>query len=135
MKITTINVFLWCHVRHLNLEVVKLSRITKKDSEIAEGLNYNGIEFPVSKRDYCKISVMNGININVFCYENKVVFPVYLSDRCYNNVLGLLLISNGFTNHYVYIKDFNRLMYNKTGNKNKKYFVNVVYSVLVVKKC
>ena len=60
--------FLWCHVRHLNCKGVKLSRITKKDKEIAESLNYSGVNFPVSKNDYDKISVMNGININVFCY-------------------------------------------------------------------
>ena len=33
-----------------------------------------------------------------------------------------MLISSGFTSHYVYIKDANRLMFNKTKNKNKNYF-------------
>ena len=33
-----------------------------------------------------------------------------------------MLISNDFTNHYVYIKDFNRLTFNKTRHKGKKYF-------------
>ena len=32
------------------------------------------------------------------------------------------MISNEFTGHYVYIKDFNRLMANKTKHKSKKYF-------------
>ena len=45
-----------------------------------------------------------------------------MSDQCFNDIMDLLLISNGFTNHYVYIKDFNRLMFNKTKNRNKKYF-------------
>ena len=36
--------------------------------------------------------------------------------------MDLLLISNRFTSRFVYIKDFNRLMFNKTKNKNKKYF-------------
>ena len=58
--------FLWCHVRHLNCEYLKLSRITKKDRMIAESLNYSGIDFPFSKEDYDKISVMNKINVNVF---------------------------------------------------------------------
>ena len=65
---------------------------------------------------------MNEININVFCYENKVVNPVYLSDQKFTISMDLLLISNGFVSHYVYIKDFNRLMFNETKNKNKKYF-------------
>ena len=114
--------FLWCHVRLLNCNGVKLCRITKKDTEIANSLNYSGVEFPVSKKDYCKIEVLNKMCINVSCYENRVVYPVYVSDECFNNVLHLLLISNGFTHHYVYIKDFNRLMFSKTKNKNKTYF-------------
>ena len=60
---------------------------------------------------------MNGININLFCYENKFVFPVYFSDQSFNSVLVLLLIGD----HYVYIKHFNRLMFNKNKCKNKKW--------------
>ena len=60
---------------------------------------------------------MNKICVYVFCYENKMVYPVNLSNQFFNDVLDLLLISNDFTNHYVYIKDFNRLMFNKTRNK------------------
>ena len=79
--------FLWCHVRHLNLvDGVKLCRITKKDRVIAENLNYSGVDFPVSKKDYDKISELNKININVFCYENKVVYPVYLSNQSFNDI-------------------------------------------------
>ena len=61
--------FLWCHVRHLNCVDKNLGRITKKDWEIAKELNYSGVDFPVSKKDYSKIEVLNKININVFCYE------------------------------------------------------------------
>ena len=32
------------------------------------------------------------------------------------------MISNKFVSHYVFIRDFNRLTFNKTKNKNKKYF-------------
>ena len=95
-----------------------MCRITKKDRKIAEGLNYSVVNFPVSKKNYCKILVMNKINISVFCYENKVVYPVYFSDQSFNDVLDLLLISN----HYVCVKDFNRLMFNKKKCKNKKWF-------------
>ena len=110
--------FLWCHVRHLNYKGVKLSRITKTDREIAKGLNYSGVDFPVSKKDYDKISVMNKININAFRYEDKVVYPVYLSNQSFNDCLDFFLISN----QYVYIKDFNKLMFNKNKCKNKKWF-------------
>ena len=38
--------------------------------------------------------------------------------------MDLLLVSDKNVLHYVYIKDFNRFMCNKTINKNKKYFWN-----------
>ena len=61
---------------------------------------------------------MNEININVFPFEDKIIYPIYLSDQSFNDVLDLLLINN----QYVLIKDFNRLMLNKTKSKNKKWF-------------
>ena len=64
---------------------------------------------------------MNKINIDVFSYENKIIYPVYLSDQSFIDVLDLLLINN----HYVLIKDFNRLMFNKNKSKNKKWFCKI----------
>ena len=58
----------------------------------------------------------------MFCYENKEVYPAYLSDQKFDDCLDLLLTSNKFTSHYVYIRDFNRLMFNKTRHKSRKYF-------------
>ena len=66
--------------------------------------------------------MQNKIYINKFCYENKVVYPVYLSDQIFSNSMDLLLISDKFKSHYVYIKDFDRYMFNKTKYKGKKYF-------------
>ena len=39
--------------------------------------NYNEIQFPVEEKDFKKIEVQNSICINVFCYENEMVF-IYL---------------------------------------------------------
>ena len=39
--------------------------------------------------------------------------------------MDLLPISNRFVSHYVYIIDFNRLLFNKTKHKGKNTFVNV----------
>ena len=36
--------------------------------------------------------------------------------------MNLLLITDENKSHYVYVKDFNRVMCNETKNKNKKYF-------------
>ena len=38
------------------------------------------------------------------------------------NAMMIVQIVHIFTSHYVYIKDFKILMFNKTKNKNKKYF-------------
>ena len=38
------------------------------------------IKFSVSKKDHCAIERQNNICFNVFCYENNLAYPVYLSD-------------------------------------------------------
>ena len=83
------------------------------------------INFPISKKDYCKIEEQNKTCINVFCYENEVVYPVYLSDQKFRDSMDLSLISDNFKCHYVYIKDFERFMFNKTKYKSKKYFCKI----------
>ena len=38
-----------------------LQRIAKGDKEIVSKLNYEGISFPVSEKDYCKIEKQNSV--------------------------------------------------------------------------
>ena len=114
--------FLWCHIRHLNPLKIHPERITKEDKNMINHLDYEGIEFPVSKKDFCRIERQNNICINVFCYENNLTYPVHVSDQKFHNSMDLLLMTDGNESHYVYIKDFNRFKCNKTKSKNKKYF-------------
>ena len=86
--------FLWCHVRHLNLVESNPQRITKKDKEIVSKLDYEEIKFPVSKKDYCNVEKQINICIIMFCYENKLIYPVYLSDQKLRDSMDLLLISD-----------------------------------------
>ena len=72
-------------------------------------------------RDYEIIEERFNINVNVFGYENRV-FPLYVSKKCDEQVLNVLLISNEEKSHYVFIKDFNRLMYSKAKHKDRKHF-------------
>ena len=58
----------------------------------------------------------------MFCYENRIIYPLYISCKTFGDCMDLLLIFDENKLHYVYIKDFNRLMFNKTKNKSKKYF-------------
>ena len=114
--------FLWCHVRHLNPVERNPQRITIKDRELVNKLSYERINFPVSRKDYCKVEIKNNICINVFCYGNNLTYPVYLSNQKFNDNMDLLLISNELKSHYVYIKNFDKFMFNKIKNRNKKYF-------------
>ena len=114
--------FLWCHVRHINLLNKHPERILKNDKKIAEKLNYDGIEFPVQEKDFNKIEIKNNICINVFGYENRLVFPIYISDQKFEDSMDLLLLIDDDKSHYVYIKDFDRFMFHKTKNKNRKWF-------------
>ena len=63
--------FLWCHIRYLNCNGKKLSRITKKDKEISKRLNYDRIKFPISKKEFLKISLMNKIKSMFFLMKTK----------------------------------------------------------------
>ena len=108
--------FLWCHVRHINPLKEHPERITKIDREIACNLNYDRTEFPVEEKDFKNIEVQNNICINVFCYENEKVFPIYVSDNKFEDSMDLLLLINDNKSHYVYIKDFNTFMFHKTKN-------------------
>ena len=74
---------------------------------LANNLKYQDIKFPVSKKDYKKIEQKNNICINVFCYENDLVYPVHISKQKFEDCMNFLLISNENKSHYVYIKDFN----------------------------
>ena len=58
----------------------------------------------------------------MFCYDNKLTYPVYSSDQKFEVCMDLLLMSVECKSHYVYIKDFDRFMFSKTENKSKKCF-------------
>ena len=107
--------------------------MTQTDKELANDLDYDGIKFPVDKEDFSKIETKSNICINLYCYENKLVFPIHISDQKFENSIDLLLVVDENKSHYVYIKDLDRFMFQRTKNKNKKYFCKSCLSVLVTK--
>ena len=114
--------FRWCHIRHLNPQDKNPQRIKKSDKEYINKLDYSRIEFPVTTKQYNKIEKQNEININVFGYENKQPYPIYVSKEKYEDCINLLLITEEKNKHYVLIEDFNRFMYNQTKHKESKHF-------------
>ena len=114
--------FRWCHIRYLNPQEKDPQRIKKIDKEYINQLDYSNIEFPVKINQYNKIEKQNEININVFGYENKQPYPIYISKEKYEKHLELLLITEDENKHYVLIKDFNRFMFNQTKHEHRKHF-------------
>ena len=104
------------HVRHperitkidkkLVKHITNPEKITEKDKELISDLDYDEIEFPMQEKDFSKIEVKNNICINVFGYENELVFPIYVSDQKCEDSIDLLLLIDDDRSHYVHIKDF-----------------------------
>ena len=129
--------FLWCLVRHLNPIKVHPERITQSDREFAKNLDFNGITFPVTVKQISQIERQNKIKINVFGY-NRSVFPIRITKEKYDDQIDLLYIEREVyinkiegnvvkfvrvqKQHYVYIKDFNSLMYQFNNHKERKHF-------------
>ena len=114
--------FRWCHIRHLNPQDKDPQRIKKTDKAFVNNLNYQGIEFPVTIKQYNKIEQQNKIRINVFGYEEKQKYPIYVSKEKYEDCMNLLLITENENKHYVLIKYFNKYMYDITKHKERKHF-------------
>ena len=78
------------------------------------------LNFLCQKEIFSKIETKSNICVNLFCYGNKLTFPIYISDQNFENSMDLLLIIDENKSDYVYIKYFDRFMFHKS--KNKKYF-------------
>ena len=76
----------------------------------------------MQENDFNKIEVKNNICINVFGYENGLVFAIHVSGQKFKDSMHLLLLIDDNKSHYVYIKDFDRSMFHRTRNKNKIWF-------------
>ena len=114
--------FIWCHIRHLNPQEKDPQRIKKEDKKMINELNYEGIEFLVSKKHYNKVEKQNSIRINVFGYENGQPFPIHISKETFEDQMNLLLITKDEKKHYVLIKGCNTFMYNQSKHKERKHF-------------
>ena len=54
---------------------------------------------------------MNYIRFNVFDVDDKQsIYPLFISKKICDRTCDLLLIENDNKNHYVWIKDLNKLM-------------------------
>ena len=113
--------FKWSVVRALNPVDVHPERITKELKDQSERLDWSGLKFPVKLDQIVIFEKFNpSISINVFGFEDRVVYPLRLSkrkserserERSENEqTINLLLISDGEKQHYCLIKSLSRLL-------------------------
>ena len=67
-------------------------RFIREDKKLVNNLNCDGVGFPVREKDFSKIKKKNNICINVFCYEDKLTFQIYVSDQKFENSMDLLVV-------------------------------------------
>ena len=80
----------------------------------------------MQEKDFCKIEVKNNICINVFGYEDELVFPIYVSNQKLKDSIDLLILNDDDDkSHYVYIDHFDDLCVTKQKIKTKNGSVNV----------
>ena len=89
----------------------------------------------MKEKDFDKIETKNNICINVFGYENGLVFPIYVASQKFKDSMDFLLLIDSDKSHYVYIKDCDRFMLTKIKIKTRNGSARVVCSVLVAKMC
>ena len=73
-----------------------------------------GLGFLCEKNNFTRLKQETNIWITVYCYKNKLVFPIYVSDQEFENSMDLLFVTDENKSHYAYIKDFDILMFYKT---------------------
>ena len=73
------NCFLCCHIRHLNPLKMHPERIKKADKNVVNDIDYEGIEFPISKKILARLK-RRRIFALMSCYANNMVYPVYVSN-------------------------------------------------------
>ncbi|KAK3107369.1 hypothetical protein FSP39_012926 [Pinctada imbricata] len=114
--------FLWsilaaCHPAPHNAE--RLNHYTAFKSEF----NMSGIAYPVTINSIPKFEKQNGISVNVFGFEDKQVFPLYVTKMDISRLsVDLLYIRDGEKTHYCMIKDLDKFSTKTKKAKIKHYF-------------
>ena len=84
----------------------------------------SGIQNPVDIKDIGKFEHQNNNSFNVYGYQVKKIFSLYITMLTVSrDHMNLLYNTVGETTHYVLVKDLSRLVSRQyNNNKDKKYF-------------
>ena len=142
-RLATINIqntddkcFIYCLGRALdpNPEPRKLERVSSHLKNVCETLGLNDIKTPVNVQDLPKIESQYKVSINLYghseskknptdSYINPIqIYPIHITQSTAAKHIDLLVTTNTETNHYVWIKNFNKLCAGVTKNTSKKFF-------------
>ena len=103
--------FTWSVLRALNPREGHAERIDKDLKKKEDSLNMTGIVYPVQLNAIDKFERQNPtISINVFGYEESVLYPLRVSKCEGREAVDLLLISDEEKRHYCLIKSMSRLL-------------------------
>ncbi len=91
---------------------------------IETDLNFDGVNYPTGKADIQRFEDNNNISVNVYeeeYFDNKPFIKLHRRTKLQNPRLhiDLLLITHETNKHYVYVKDYNKLI-SKQNIKKKK---------------
>ena len=84
-----LGILIFQRIRKIDKKLVKHitnpEEIREEDKEFISNLDYDGIEFPVQEKDFSEIEVKCNICINVFGYEDELVFG--FSNLCFRSTI------------------------------------------------
>nr|XP_024218076.1 uncharacterized protein LOC106687159 [Halyomorpha halys] len=121
------------------LKKIKLSEPQKKEvwtltpdklelTEYETAFQNSCVSFPTSINEIKKFEKVNNISINVYGLDEKEkIYPLKVCKKELKDHRDLLLVSNGQTSHYVYIKNLERLVMNQI----RKY----EHKITICKRC
>lgn len=115
--------FYWCVLAALFPVNQNPERVTLYE-RIRHTLDFRRVTFPTPIKDIDYFEEDNPtVSINVFTYEEDVIYPLRISQReqAVHNI-ELLLVFDETKRHYALIKNFNRLMASRTTRSAQSYY-------------
>lgn len=109
-------------------------RPNRKYDHVSHKYNFRQMCYPVSLSDIKKFEKLNPTaSVNVYALDqSNNVYPLQITSKECLDHTDLLLIKDGDISHYVYIKDFNALVWKQLSKKKKEsLYVKDVFAMLV----
>lgn len=105
-------------------------KVSKIFSEVSHKYNFSGLTYPVALKDLPHFERNNyGVSVNIFGLDDNLnVYPLRISHMELRDHTDLLFLKDGDVSHYVYIKDFAKLVSRQLRKKKRT-------SLVVCKRC